>query len=76
MRQWILDRLTLLTETFAIDRCAYALLSNHYLLVVRIDAGRAKQWSAREIIERWTRLYAGSAFAQAFLRGEPLTETG
>jgi REP element-mobilizing transposase RayT len=74
-RQWILDRLTLLTDTFAIDLCAYALMSNHYHLVVRINSERAKQWSAREIIERWTRIYAGPAYAQAFLRGEPLTAT-
>jgi REP element-mobilizing transposase RayT len=74
-RQWMLDRLALLTETFSIDLCAYALMSNHYHLVVRIDAERAKQWSARDIIERWTRLHAGPAYAQAFLRGEPLTAT-
>jgi REP element-mobilizing transposase RayT len=58
-RGWILDRLRLLTEVFAIDLCAYALMSNHYHLVVRIAAGRAATWTDEEVIARWTRVFAG-----------------
>lgn len=72
-RQWLLERLRLLTDTFAIDVCAYALMSNHYHLVVRLDVERVKPWSAREIVTRWTRLYAGPAYAQKFLRGESIS---
>ena len=42
-RQWMLARLQLLTETFAIELCAYALMSSHYHLVVKIDAEHASQ---------------------------------
>ena len=35
-KQRILERLKLLTEVFAIDLCAYALMSNHYHLVLRL----------------------------------------
>ncbi|OGT81777.1 MAG: hypothetical protein A3H91_01360 [Gammaproteobacteria bacterium RIFCSPLOWO2_02_FULL_61_13] len=35
-KPWMLARLKLLTDTFAIDLCAYALMSNHYHLVVRL----------------------------------------
>ena len=72
-RQWLLERLQLLTDTFAIDVCAYALMSNHYHLVVRLDVERVKQWSAHEIVARWTRLYAGPKSAQRFLQGEALS---
>ena len=72
-RQWLLERLKLLTETFAIDLCAYALMSNHYHLVVRIDSERATQWSPQEIVERWTRLFSGPACAHRFLHGAPLS---
>ena len=30
-RGWIQDRLGFLTEVFAVELCAYAILSNHYL---------------------------------------------
>ena len=71
-RHWMLERLKLLTETFAIELCAYALMSNHYHLVVKIDAKRALQWSAHDVVARWTRLYSGPPYAQRFLAGEPL----
>ena len=66
-RQWMLERLQLLTETFSINLCAYALMSNHYHLVVKIDAKRALQWSAHDVVARWTRLYSGPPYAQRFL---------
>src|SRR6056297_2546065 len=36
-KQDIQDRLCLLAEVFAVDVCAYAILSNHYHLVLHID---------------------------------------
>ena len=71
-KPWILDRLRVLTGTFAIDLCAYALMSNHYHLVVRLDPGRAQAWSRAEVIERWTRLFKGPEVMQRALHGAPL----
>ena len=46
-RQWVVDRLAVLVEGFAIDLCAYAVMSNHYPLVVRINQQKALGWSDR-----------------------------
>jgi REP element-mobilizing transposase RayT len=72
-KQLILDRLKLLTEVFAIDLCAYALMSNHYHLVLRLAPDRALGWSDREVVERWRRLYTGPDFVTRFLDGVQLS---
>jgi hypothetical protein len=36
-RQWVVEHLAVLAAIFAIDLCAYAVMSNHYHLVVRIN---------------------------------------
>lgn len=51
-KQYILDRIKKLSTVFAIDVCAYAVMSNHFHLVVYVDTERARQWSADEMIER------------------------
>lgn len=71
-KQLILERLALLTEVFAIDLCAYALMSNHYHLVLRLAPARANDWPDREVVERWRRLYVGPPCAERFLDGVEL----
>ena len=44
-RQWIEDRIRLLSSIFAVDVCTYAVMSNHYHLVVKLNPKDAKQWS-------------------------------
>jgi REP element-mobilizing transposase RayT len=66
-RQWIVDRVKLLSSVFAIDLCAYAVMSNHYHLVVRVDEPTAQCWSDREVAERWTQLFSGSALIHRYM---------
>jgi REP element-mobilizing transposase RayT len=56
-REWVRDRLIELAKVFAVDVCAYAILSNHYHLVLRIDRDRAEAWSDKAVIRRWSRLF-------------------
>ncbi|MEW8279996.1 MAG: transposase [Candidatus Thiodiazotropha sp.] len=49
-RQWIVDRLKQLAGLFAIDICAYAIMSNHYHVILHVDTERAAEWSEQEVI--------------------------
>ncbi|MCU7919141.1 MAG: transposase [Candidatus Thiodiazotropha sp. (ex Epidulcina cf. delphinae)] len=72
-RQWIQDKLFELVGIFAIDLCSYSVLSNHFHLVLFIDQETAEGWGAREVVERWHRLYKGTFFSQRYLNGESLS---
>ena len=65
----------MLAEAFAIDIPAYAVMSNHYHLVLHVDKGRSEEWSQEEVIARWNRLYHGPKLVQRFTLGEILSET-
>ncbi|HEX7113815.1 MAG TPA: hypothetical protein VF193_01680, partial [Steroidobacter sp.] len=57
-KRWVLQRMQTLATAFTIDVCAYAIMSNHYHLVLHVDRARARQLSHREVVARWSRLFA------------------
>jgi REP element-mobilizing transposase RayT len=59
-RAWIRSRLQKLVEIFAIDAAGYAVLDNHLHVLLRTAPQRARDWSPREVAERWSRLYPKS----------------
>lgn len=71
-KAWVLERLTHLSSTFAIDLCAYAIMSNHYHLVVYVDQARARGWTQREVVERYGRLFARPRLVARWERGEAM----
>jgi len=71
-KPWLLERLALLSSIFAIDIAAYAIMSNHFHLVLHIDRARALSWSDDEVLHRWTRLYKGPPVVQTYLAGQTL----
>lgn len=56
-KQWVTDRIAHLSRVFAIDVCAYAVMSNHYHLVLRVDQNQAREWTVSDVVERWTLLF-------------------
>jgi len=64
---WIIERIQQLAAMFAIDVAAYAVMSNHYHIVVRIDRERALGWSLEEVLRRWTALFTGPLLASRYL---------
>ena len=72
-RAWLEERLELLNQVFAIDLCAYSIMSNHFHLVVYVDETEAKSWTTNEVIERWCKIYKGPQLIQKYNAGEALT---
>ena len=72
-RDWIEARLHVLASLFSIEICAYAVMSNHYHLVVRLCPDEATAWSDDEVLTRWTALYRGPLIVQRYRDGESLS---
>lgn len=73
-RDAIVQRLSELTQLFCIDISAYAIMSNHYHLVVRLQKQRALDLSVTDIINRWRSLYALPLLAQRYADNDLLTD--
>ena len=71
--QWIEDRLLKLAEAFAIDIAAYAVMSNHYHVVLHVNRKMALESSTAKVIEYWHCLFKGSALSQRYACGENLS---
>ena len=69
-KQWVVDRLRELTGVFAIDICAYAVMANHYHVVLRVDEERAKAWTLTEVAAQWGRLFKHPLVVQRYLQDQ------
>ena len=73
-RGWVEDKMLALSQVFAIDVCAYAVMSNHTHIVICVDEATAKLWSNREAIERWHQLFKGILITLQYCRGEEISD--
>ena len=56
-RQWVVDRLELLCSVFAVELCAYSIMSNHSHIVLRLTPAQSDSWSPDQVMARWEKLY-------------------
>ncbi|EOD79355.1 Mobile element protein [Grimontia indica] len=73
-RGWIEKRLLALAKAFCIDVCAYAIMSNHYHVVLHINIENAKTLTPIDVAERWLAFHQGPVLIQRFMRGEEMSE--
>ena len=65
---WLRKRLKVLATCFAIELYAYAVMSNHYHLVLRHDPKVWETWTDEEVAERWLEVYPPTGRGQALER--------
>lgn len=56
-REWIEQKIYALTHVYCIDICAYAIMSNHYHLVVNINQEKALKLTLHQVVERWSQIH-------------------
>ena len=73
-RSWIEKRIFQLSQVFAIDICAHAVMHNHLHLVLHVDTEQVKIWSTLEVLTRWHQLFKGTILTNKYQREQPLTK--
>ncbi|MFT6924860.1 MAG: REP element-mobilizing transposase RayT [Psychromonas sp.] len=62
-----------LSAVFAIDICAYAVMSNHTHVVLHVDKTQADGWNADEVLRHYHILHKGTLLTQKYLKGVKLS---
>ena len=71
-RKQIVDRIKQLASAFNIDVCAYAVMSNHYHLVLKVNC--TKEWDEKRVLIHWSSISSIIPLCQRFLSGEYLSK--
>lgn len=69
-RQWVENRIIELTKIFTIELCAFAVMSNHTHIVLRVNAKKAQNLSKEQVLERYHRLHRGTLLTQIYMDKE------
>ncbi len=69
-KQWVIEKLAELSEVFAIDVCAYAVMSNHYHVVLYVDKAQALSWTDEEVIQHWSQLFSLPVLVSRYQKGQ------
>ena len=67
-RQGLINRIKQVTAVFAIDVCSYAIMSNHFHIVLHV--GDTAEWPANRVLLTWQSLYSLPELCDRYLKGE------
>jgi len=73
-KEWLVSRMKMLTNIFAINIAAFAVMSNHYHLVLHVDESKAQSWCDEELKARWAALFPRDAKKLELLEQHGATE--
>jgi hypothetical protein len=63
-KHWVEDRILKLADVFACGIYAFAIMSNHYHMVLHMHPPTANSWTDLEVAQRWTKLYPTATAAE------------
>ena len=74
-KSWVEKRLLFLSKVFAIDICAYAVMSNHVHVVLCVNKNVATSWTTDTVLRQWHKMHRGTLLTQRYIKGEPLSDS-
>lgn len=74
-RGWIEKKIYALTAIYCIDICAYAVMSNHYHVVLHIDTQQAKSLTLNDVVDRWSKGHKLPTLILKWQQNQPLDKT-
>lgn len=72
-KKWVINRLKQLQQVFTIDLCAYAIMGNHYHLVLHVNKAAAEALNEMEVVTRWHHLFKLPSLVSRYLSGSAAT---
>jgi REP element-mobilizing transposase RayT len=73
-RAWVERRMLFSSSVFAIDICAYAVMSNHVHMVFYVEVKQMQLWFDNNMAQRWHMLHKSALLTQMFVRGDILSQ--
>jgi len=67
-RDWIVTRMMKLSDIFSINICSYAVMNNHYHIVLKVSEN--KLWTTNHTLEKWNELYSLPYLCDKYLKGK------
>jgi len=71
-KDWLEQRMLELCDIFSVEIFAYAVMDNHYHIVLHLDPLAPETWSKETIAERWLKAYPGRLDGPKFAKQRAL----
>ena len=71
-RKWIVQRMKYLAKLFSIDVCSYAVMSNHFHLVLKVNS--TSEWSEKRVLITWAGLFDLPLVCERYINGEHMSK--
>lgn len=67
---WVIERIQQLTDAFCVEVAAYAIMSNHYHIVIYVNQNKAASLSDAEVAARWYKVFKANRVVDLYLAGD------
>eukprot|EP00918_Siedleckia_nematoides_P055395 GHVU01120852.1.p1 GENE.GHVU01120852.1~~GHVU01120852.1.p1 ORF type:complete len:325 (+),score=2.68 GHVU01120852.1:615-1589(+) len=71
---WVQERLLFLSSVYTMDICAFAVMSNHFHVVIKIDVETSRSLSDTQVLQRWHKIHKRTLLSRQFCEETPFDD--